>query len=224
MAFRASKEAIGRFSADFFLPFGNSNGTAMTCRNLWFFTALACALFTQPLFGFNKPKLTDADRAIEEAIAQKKLPGAVLWFQRGGDVYRKAYGKRALTPAEEAMTEDTIFDAASLTKVLATTPAIMLLIERGQLRLDDKVNRHIPGLHPDASEITILHLLTHTSGLRPGIPGNPAWKGYELGIQLACEERPTNLPGTIFRYSDINFILLGEVVQRVSGPRREEGG
>jgi len=194
----------------------------MTCRNLWFFSALACALFTQPLFGFNKAKLTDADRAIEEAIAQKKLPGGVLWFQRGEDVYRKAYGKRALTPAEEAMTEDTIFDAASLTKVLATTPAIMLLIERGQLRLDDKVNRHLTGLHPDAAEITILHLLTHTSGLRPGIPGNPPWKGYERGIQLACEERPTNLPGTIFRYSDINFILLGEVVQRVSGQRLEE--
>jgi uncharacterized protein YbbC (DUF1343 family)/CubicO group peptidase (beta-lactamase class C family) len=222
MVLRAGKAAIGRFSADFLQPFGNSNRATMTCRNFWSFTALASILFAQPLFAFNKAKLTDADRAIEEAIAQKKLPGGVLWFQRANDIYRKAYGKRALTPAEEAMTEDTIFDAASLTKVLATTPAIMLLIERGQLRLDDKANRHIPGLHPDAAEITILHLLTHTSGLRPGIPGSPAWKGYERGIQLACEERPTNPPGTIFRYSDINFILLGEVVQRVSGKRLEE--
>jgi uncharacterized protein YbbC (DUF1343 family)/CubicO group peptidase (beta-lactamase class C family) len=171
---------------------------------------------------FNPTKLADADRAILEAIAEHKMPGGVLWLQRSDDIYRKAYGKRALVPAEETMTEDTIFDAASLTKVIATTPAIMLLIERGRLRLDDPVSRYVTNLHPDAAEITILHLLTHTSGLRPGIPGTPPWKGYQHAIHLACQERPTNPPGTIFRYSDINFILLGEIVQRASGQRLEQ--
>jgi uncharacterized protein YbbC (DUF1343 family)/CubicO group peptidase (beta-lactamase class C family) len=179
-------------------------------------------LLSQSAPAFNRSKLADADRAIADAIADKRMPGGVLWMQRGDDVYRKAYGKRALVPSEEPMTEDTIFDAASLTKVVATTPAIMLLIERGKLRLDDPVNRHVTNLHPDAADITVLHLLTHTSGLRPGIPGTPAWKGYEHAIHLACQEKPTNPPGTIFRYSDINFILLGEIVQRVSGQRLEE--
>jgi uncharacterized protein YbbC (DUF1343 family)/CubicO group peptidase (beta-lactamase class C family) len=191
----------------------------MTCRN--FISAFGCLLLAQPLCAFNKAKLVDADHAIEQAIAEKRLPGGVLWLERG-DIYHKAYGKRALLPAEEPMTEDTIFDAASLTKVLATTPAIMLLIERGQLRLEDKLNRYLTNIHPDAADIKIVHLLTHTSGLRPGIPANPPWQGYERAIQLACEERPTNPPGTIFRYSDINFILLGEVVQRVTGRRLHE--
>ena len=183
--------------------------------------AVVC-IFAQSALAFNKAKLADADRAIDYAIADKRLPGGVLWLQRGEDVYQKAYGKRALVPSEEPMAEDTIFDAASLTKVVATTPAIMLLIERGKVRLDDLVNRYVTNLHPDAAEITVLHLLTHTSGLRPGIPGAPAWKGYQHAIHLACQEKPTNPPGTIFRYSDINFILLGEVVQRASGQRLEE--
>src|SRR5215208_1031594 len=105
------------------------------------FSAAAVVIFlTQSALAFNKAKLADADRAIAEAMADKRMPGGVLWLQRAEDVYRKAYGKRALVPSEEPMTEDTIFDAASLTKVLATTPAIMLLIERGKLRLDDPVN------------------------------------------------------------------------------------
>jgi uncharacterized protein YbbC (DUF1343 family)/CubicO group peptidase (beta-lactamase class C family) len=98
----------------------------------------------------------------------------------------------------------------------------MLLIERGKVRLEDPVNRYIPNLHPDAAEITVLHLLTHTSGLRPGIPGSPSWQGWEHAIELACREKPTNPPGTIFRYSDINFILLGEVVQQASGKKLQD--
>lgn len=179
-------------------------------------------ILAQSAAAFNKAKLADADRAIGDAIAGKRMPGGVLWLQRGEDVYRKAYGKRALVPSEEPMTEDTIFDAASLTKVVATTPAIMLLIEQGKLRLDDPVHRHITNLHPDAADINVLHLLTHTSGLRPGIPGAPAWKGYQHAIDLACQEKPTHPPGAIFRYSDINFILLGEIVQRASGQRLEQ--
>src|SRR5687768_15521601 len=186
------------------------------------FCATVVCVLAQSAVAFNKAKLADADRAIEEAIARNRMPGGVLWLQRADEVYRKAYGKRALVPAEEEMTEDTIFDAASLTKVVATTPAIMLLIERGKVRLDDPVNRYVTNLHPDAADITVLHLLTHTSGLRPGIPGTPAWNGYQHAIDLACREKPTHAPGTIFRYSDINFILLGEIVQQASGKKLQD--
>jgi len=192
----------------------------MTLRNV---AALALAVaVAQTAFGLNPAKLADMDRAIEQALEDKRMPGGVLWVEHSGEVYRKAYGKRALVPAEEKMTEDTIFDAASLTKVVATTPAIMLLIERGNVRLDDPVNRYVTNLHPDAAEITVLHLLTHTSGLRSGIPGSPSWQGYQHAIELACREKPTHPPGTIFRYSDINFILLGEVVQQASGKKLQD--
>src|SRR5688572_27523104 len=192
----------------------------MTLRNV---AALALAVaLAQTAFGLNPAKLADMDHAIVQAIENIRMPGGVLWVEHSGDVYRKAFGKRALVPSEEKMTEDTVFDAASLTKVVATTPAVMLLVERGKIRLDDSVNQYVTNLHPDAAEITVLHLLTHTSGLRPGIPGSPSWQGYERAIELACREKPTNPPGTIFRYSDINFILLGEVVQQASGKKLQD--
>jgi len=165
-------------------------------------------------------KLAELDAAIESAIAEKQVPGGVLWFEHAGASYHKAFGHRAVFPTEEPMTEDTIFDAASLTKVLATTPAVMLLIERGRMKLDEPVRTYLPEFSGEGRErITVRHLLTHTSGLRPGIPSKPDWSGYEKGIELACAEKPTAPPGKAFRYSDVNFVLLGEVVRRVSGQR-----
>lgn len=167
---------------------------------------------------FFPSKLAEMDAAIEQAISNKRLPGGVLWLERRGATYRKAYGNRMVLPSIETMTEDTIFDAASLTKVVATTPAIMLLVERGKLKLDEPVTTYLPGFGEHGKEaITVRHLLTHTSGLRPGIPGRPEWEGYEKAISLAIAERPVAKAGTVFRYSDINFILLGELVRRVSG-------
>ncbi len=175
-------------------------------------------LHAAPRAAFRADKLAEMDAAIQEAIAGKKLPGSVLWLERDGTAYHKAYGHRALIPAEELMTEDTIFDAASLTKVVATTPAILLLIERGQIRVDASVQTYIPEFAGDGKEaITVRHLLTHTSGLRPGLGAQPAWSGAEKAIQLACAEKVRSSPGTNFVYSDINFILLGEVVRRVGG-------
>src|SRR4051794_6876191 len=84
-------------------------------------------------------KLEQMDEAINEAITNRHCPGGVLWFEHRGALYRKAYGNRALVPSVESMTEDTIFDAASLTKVIACTPAVMLLVERGQIDLDAHV-------------------------------------------------------------------------------------
>ena len=160
-------------------------------------------------------KLADIDAAIERAIAEKKCPGGVLWIERNGVAYRKAYGARAVEPMRVAMTEDTIFDAASLTKVVATTPAIMLLIERGQMELDAPVSRYWPEFATNGkAAITIRQLMTHTSGLRPGLSGKS--EGRDAVLQEVCEEKPTALPGAQFRYSDINFIALGALVQHVT--------
>ena len=167
---------------------------------------------------FSETTLREIDRTIEAAISQRRLPGAVFRVEHGVDHYVRAYGNRALVPAVEAMTEDTIFDAASLTKVVATTPSIWILIERGKIGIDDEVSKYIPELTGDGKEqTTIRHLLTHTSGLRPGLPLSSSWSGSEAAIRLASEETPVNKPGLVFRYSDINFILLGELVKRVTG-------
>src|SRR6266853_1373564 len=167
---------------------------------------------------FHPVKLAEMDATVNQAVADHQCPGAVLWLERNGVAYHKAFGKRALAPAEEPMTEDTIFDAASLTKVVACTPAVMLLVERGQIELEERVQTYFPEFKGDGKEtITIRQLLTHTSGLRPDISTRPAWSGYDTAIRMACAEKPVTLPGTAFRYSDINFFLLGEVVRRVSG-------
>ena len=168
-------------------------------------------------------KLAEIDTAITQAISEKQLPGAVLWLERDGQHYSKAYGNRAVSPRAEAMTPDTIFDAASLTKVVATTPAVLLLIEQGQVRLDSTAHHYIPEFKDGGKEtITVRQLLTHTSGLRPDVSTKPPWTGAGTAIRLACEEKLQAPPGTVFRYSDINFFLLGEIVQRVTGRKLEE--
>lgn len=158
------------------------------------------------------------DDAVAEAIAAKKLPGAVILVGHNNRVvFRKAYGNRAVSPAVEPMTLDTIFDMASLTKVIATTTAVMSLVEDGKIRLTDPVAAFIPEFAKYGKDhVTIRHLMTHTSGLRPDLDLGDPWTGYDKAIQLACEEVLTSAPGTRFVYSDINFELLAEIVQRVS--------
>jgi CubicO group peptidase (beta-lactamase class C family) len=158
------------------------------------------------------------DAAITEAIQSGQLPGAVVLIgNQGRVVYEKAYGLRAEVPRAERMTLDTIFDAASLTKVVATTSSIAKLVEEGKVRLGDPVTRYLPEFQAGKSEITVKQLLTHNSGLRPDVDLKPEWSGYETGIQLALIDKPVALPGTRYIYSDINFVLLGEIVRRVSG-------
>jgi uncharacterized protein YbbC (DUF1343 family)/CubicO group peptidase (beta-lactamase class C family) len=158
------------------------------------------------------------DQVIGEAIAQGHLPGAVLMIGHEGKVvYSKAYGRRAIVPEPEAMTADTIFDLASLTKVVATTTALMQLFEQGKFRLNDKVTDYIPEFQGGKSGITLRNLFTHFSGLKPDVPLANPWSGYQTGIKLACTDPPDGPPGARFVYSDINFILLGELVHRLSG-------
>ncbi len=167
-------------------------------------------------------KLAEMDLAILAAIASNKCPGGVLWVEHDGTAYHKAFGNRALVPVSEAMTEDTIFDAASLTKVVACTPAVLLLVERGEVKLAAPVKTYIPEFTGDGKElVTVGQLLTHTSGLRPDIETRSDWQGQGAAIKKACAEKLQSKPGAVFKYSDINFFLLGEIVQRVSHTRLE---
>ena len=163
-------------------------------------------------------KLNGIDALIREDIEQKKLPGAVVLVGRGDrTLYQRAIGQRALVPAPEPMTLDTIFDLASLTKVIVTTTSMTMLIEQGKVRLNDRVSTFIPGFERYGKDnITIRHLLTHMSGLRPDVDLADNWSGYDTAISLAIEEVPTSAPGTRFVYSDINFFLLGDIIHRVT--------
>jgi len=116
------------------------------------------------------------------------------------------------------MTLDTLFDLASLTKVVATTPSIMRLIQFGQIRLDDTISRHIPEFAANGKDqVTIRELMTHYSGLKPDLDLAPPWLGQETAFRMANEEKLQAPPGSQFVYSDINFIVLGELVQKLSG-------
>jgi uncharacterized protein YbbC (DUF1343 family) len=169
---------------------------------------------------FKADKLAAIDRAVADALAAKKIPGGVLWFESAGQTYRKAYGQRALAPTPEAITEDTIYDAASLTKVIATTTAIMRLVEQGKLDVEAPVARYLPAFAAEGKgTVTLRHLLTHMSGLRPDLDYRPAWYGIETAVKMACAEKLRSVPGSTFVYSDINFIVLGELVRVASGRR-----
>lgn len=169
--------------------------------------------------GLVGPQLERIDDAVARAIAEREVLGAVVLVARRGKIgYLKAFGQRAVAPRSEAMTTDTIFDAASLTKVLATAPSILLLVERGDLRLDDRVRRYLPefiGAGKDA--ITVRQLLTHYSGLRPDFDLSVPWEGYDATLEELWKESVRFDPGKEFIYSDLNFIALGEIVRRVSG-------
>ena len=163
--------------------------------------------------------LPTVDAAIRQAIADETIPGAVLVVGHDGQVvYRQAYGSRALEPRREAMTLDTIFDLASLTKVVATTTAVMQLVEQGKVRLNDPVARYLPEFAQNGKQdVTVRQLLTHYSGLLPDLDLKIAWEGKQTAYGMALAETPVDPPGSKFSYSDINFIVLGELVERVSG-------
>lgn len=169
--------------------------------------------------GIDVTRFDEIPPLVEQAIADKQLPGAVVLIGRGDRVlYEKAIGHRALEPSPEPMTLETIFDMASVTKIVATTTSVMQLVENGRIRLNDRVAMYIPGFERyGKGTITIRELMTHTSGLRPDLDLADEWSGYDTAIQLAADEVPTSPPGAKFVYSDINYALLGEVVHRVSG-------
>jgi CubicO group peptidase (beta-lactamase class C family) len=174
------------------------------------------------------------EQAFEEAIAQGVFPGAVVLIGRGEEVlYERAFGSRSLVPAKSPMQAHMIFDLASLTKPLATTLAVMLLVKEEKIRLDDSVTRFIPGFGVfDKSPVTLRQLLNHSSGLSAWKPfyeevvkgeksgrinfvGSPAAKRYVL--EQIHHEKLLSAPGTESLYSDLGFMILGEVVELVTG-------
>ncbi len=160
-------------------------------------------------------KLNQIDALVTKDIADKKFPGAVVVIgHKGKIVYRKAFGNRALVPKVEKMTIDTIFDVASLTKVVATTTSIMILVERGQIRLNDTIGKFIPEIADEnVKKITIQQLMTHVSGFAPDFDLREKWTGREGMLNALYKEKLRQPSGTKFVYSDINFIVLGEIVQ-----------
>jgi len=163
-------------------------------------------------------RLAGIDLAARGEIAAGHVPGAVILVgHRGRVVYRKAFGLRSVTPSAQPMRVDTIFDLASLTKVVATATAIMRLVDNGQIILDKPAAAYWPAFAANGKGgITIRQLLTHTSGLRAGLMARFGWSDYDGAMEAVVMDTPVSPPGTRFCYSDVNYITLGEIVHRVS--------
>lgn len=159
------------------------------------------------------------DQLVNHGIEEHLLPGAVVIVGHDGHVvFRRAYGMRSLEPTREAMTVDTIFDMASLTKCLVTATAVMQLYQRGALHFDDPVAKYLPAFAANGKQdITIRDLLTHYSGLPPDLPLTEPWEGKGTAYRMAFAIAPARPPGEKFVYSDINFIVLGALVEKLSG-------
>ena len=176
-----------------------------------------CALADQPS-SLHEADLDQIGALVQSEIAAGRIPGAVVEIGQGDRIiYRRAFGYRELQPRRIAMTPDTIFDLASLTKPVATAVAIMQLRERGKIDLDTPVARYWPRFARNGKErITIRELMTHYSGLAPDLSLRGEWHGYAAAIRLIEDAQPLHPPGTHYEYSDINFEALGEVVRRVA--------
>ncbi|TWT48834.1 serine hydrolase domain-containing protein [Botrimarina hoheduenensis] len=192
-------------------------------RLAWSVCLLSCisaARAAEPVaLGLDTARLGAINAPIEEARAAGQFSGCVVAIgRRGGVALLKAYGDRQIEPTRIAMTTDTVFDLASLTKPVATATSVMLLVEAGQLRLRDKMVDRLAGVTAAGGQaITIEQLLTHSAGY---IPDN-ALADYEHGPDEAWHRllalEPRWSPGTTFKYSDVGFELLGKIVEEVSG-------
>ena len=174
--------------------------------------------------GMSTRRLAVIDDIVEEGLRDKKMPGAVVvvGFQ-GQIVYRKAFGQRQLEPTPEPMTLDTVFDLASLTKPIATGTSVMQLIEAGKIGLDDPVAKHLPAFGNHGKEaITVRHLLTHQSGLIADNSMKDYANGREKSIKNLMTLEPLAAPGERLIYSDVGFMVLGELVATVSGQPLDE--
>jgi uncharacterized protein YbbC (DUF1343 family)/CubicO group peptidase (beta-lactamase class C family) len=184
--------------------------------------ALGACVLLAAANAFSQPfdsRLSVADSIIQETIDKHEIPGAVLLVGHDGQVvYRKAYGMRSLEPARSPMTVATIFDMASLTKVVATTTAVMQLVEEGKVRLNDSVAKYIPEFAQNGkNDIAVRDLMTHYSGLPPSLDLKSPWSGRETGYSMAFGIVPFAPPESRFVYSDVDYIVLGAVVERVTG-------
>jgi CubicO group peptidase (beta-lactamase class C family) len=175
-------------------------------------------LVTPAEAGIDAQKLREIEPLIATGLEEKKMPGCVLCLGRQGKIFwLKAYGNRRVEPEAEPMTTDTLFDLASLTKPIATATSVMLLVERGKLKPDEPVATYLPAFAAEGKgKVTVRQLLIHTSGL---IPDNPL-RDYEAGVdeawQRICALKLQTPSGQRFAYSDVNFIVLGKLVESIS--------
>jgi len=184
---------------------------------------LACAFVAQAKPAQERPaSVVDfhaVDSILDTAVVNGDIPGAVLVIGHHGTiVHRKAFGWRSLEPSREPMTADTVFDLASLTKCIATATSIMQLVQDGRIRLNDPVSAYLPDFAQNGKrDITVRDLLTHFSGLREDLDLSRPWTGRDAAFALAMLEKPIHPPGAQFLYSDINFEVLGFLVEKVTG-------
>jgi len=174
--------------------------------------------------GMSARHLAHIDEVVRQAIARRELPGAVILVARQGRiVYWRAFGFRAVEPERVPMTRDTVFDLASLTKVVATATSVMILVERGKIRLGDPVARYIPEFAQNGKErITIEQLLLHRGGLVADNDLADYRDGPEKAMERIYALGTVAEPGARFIYSDVGYIVLGELVRRVSGQRLDD--
>jgi uncharacterized protein YbbC (DUF1343 family)/CubicO group peptidase (beta-lactamase class C family) len=205
------------------------------CARTYLFAGCVLVLWLEPAraglpeasprtLGFDAERLFRIDGAIDRAIERKQVPGAVVLVgRRGAIAYVRAAGRRAIEPTAEAMTRDTVFDMASLTKPVATATSVMVLLEDGRLRLTDRLERRLPQMdNHGKGTVTLEQLLRHRAGFVPDNPladfqGGPdhAW-GRIAALELDSR------PGERFRYSDVGFLVLGKLVERISGKPLDE--
>ena len=197
----------------------------------------AFSVITSPARLLDPTRLRLLDEAIAAAVSAGHLPGAVVRVERVGpgpvpgagpqahetpqphEAYEVAVGRKALEPAPEPLEPSNVYDCASLTKVVVTAAVWARLIQEGAVQPDTAVRALLPAFDSDrgGAPITVGQLLTHTSGLPAGLPLQSAWSGLAPAWALAATRTPTHPPGTFFRYSDVNFILLGQIAQRLTG-------
>src|SRR6202000_2906312 len=179
---------------------------------------MACCAFAQ------QSDFSRIDELVGNAVEQHQIPGAVVEIGHNGRVaFRKAYGERSLEPTREAMNLDTIFDMASPTKPLMTATAVMQLCEQGKLSFNDPVAKYLPEFAANGKQdITIRQLLTHYSGLPPDLSLEQPWEGKAEEFKQAFAVQPAMPAGVRFVYSDINFIVLGALVEKLFGMPEEE--
>ena len=169
--------------------------------------------------GIDAWHLNQIDVVVAEGLSTARMPGCVVLVGRQNKiVLLRAYGLRRVLPTPVAMTADTVFDLASLTKPVATATSVMVLVDRGRVRLDERVATYLPEFGRNGKdEITVFQLLTHQSGLVPDNPLRDYADGPRKAWERICDLRPRAEPGTTFIYSDVGYIVLGELVRRVSG-------
>jgi uncharacterized protein YbbC (DUF1343 family) len=193
-------------------------------RQRFSFVGLLIVLLLPAVTTHGQTGLDTIDSIVNRAVDDHLFPGAVVVIGHDGKiVFRKAYGMRSLEPTREPMTADTIFDMASLTKPTMTALAVMQLCDEGKLNVNEAVAKYIPEFGVNGKEsITIRQLLTHYSGLAPDLDLKDQWQGKQDAYSRAFNSDLAHAPGARFEYSDINYIILGALVERISGLSLDE--